>query len=95
MHFYFSRSGNFGAKVTIGENKQFADNRLTVKSNAQNFKGDYKFNVKTNNYGRGEDVFEMKVIELNSDVTYAKVQARFPDKVWYYLSQKLHTPLAY
>ena len=31
--------------------------------------------------GGGGDVFKMKVTELNSDVTYAKITARFPDKV--------------
>jgi hypothetical protein len=93
LHFYFSRSGTskvLGAKVTFGENKQFADNRLTVKSNAQNFKADYKFNIKLHNdynIKRGENIFEMKVTELNSDVTYAKVHARFPDKVRYYSNQ--------
>ena len=79
--YVFSRPGSFVAKVTIGENKQFADNRLTVKSNIQNFKADYKVNVKANYVGRGEDVFEMKVTELNSDVTYAKIKGRFPNKV--------------
>ena len=81
MHFYSFRLGNFVAKVTITENKHFADNRLTIKSNAQNYKADYQFKVKTNYHKQGGDVFEMKITELNSDVTEAKVTARFTDKV--------------
>ena len=54
---------------------------VDLQAQKRNFKAGYKFNVMINNYGRGEDVFVMKVTELNSDVTYVKVQARFPDKV--------------
>ena len=69
------------AKVTIGENKQFSDNRLTVKSNAKNFKADYKFDVMVNFRGGAGHVFEMKVTELNSGTDRPKITARFSDKV--------------
>ena len=70
------------AKVTISENKQFEDNRLTVKSNEQNFIGEYKFILKRNYLADVVgDVLVIEITDLNTDVTYAKVRAIFPNKV--------------
>jgi hypothetical protein len=73
------RNGDISAKVTIDENKQFEDNRLTIKANARNFKAAYRLSIHGSAYRSGK-VFEMKITELNTDVTYGKVQASFPDK---------------
>ena len=69
MHFYFSRPGKYGALVTVRENKEFEDNSLTAKSNAQSFIGDYKFDILINPHQNaywGTNVFEMSETESNN-----------------------------
>ena len=72
------------AKVSIREHKQFSDSGITLRANARNFKGDYALAAVADsiiNNNRQGDLFEMKVTELNTDRTYGRIFANFPNKV--------------
>ena len=82
LHFCFVRNGKIGATLKIGESKQFEDNRLTLKTNTQNFKGAYRLSGMLNrDVARRGNPIVIKITDLDTDREYAKVQASFTDKV--------------